>query len=96
MINKASIISELCENSIYSKAVVEGVVNEFLAALRSHIVEGSEVRIAELGTFRPVVRKAHIGNSPNTGERITVAERKVPHIKFNYSITREMNEAVQR
>ena len=59
--------------------------------LRNEIAVGNEVRVHELGTFKIAVRKAHTGRNPSTGEAIEVPEKRVPQLKFNGAISRELN-----
>lgn len=90
--SKADLISKVYERTALSKAGIEAAVNEFLLELIGEIESGKEVRIAELGTFKIATRKAHIGRNPATGDSVRVPEKKVPQLKFNERIRRNMNQ----
>lgn len=89
---KADLINKVYDRTALSKAGIETAVNEFLSELIGEIESGKEVRIAELGTFKIAVRKAHTGRNPATGESVQVPEKKVPQLKFNERIRRNMNQ----
>lgn len=94
MKTKQDLIKQIHANSDISKAVIERVVQDFVEALHDEIVSGNEVRISELGTFKISKRKAHEGHNPSTGEVINIPEKRVPQLKFNTAISRELNKAV--
>ena len=91
MKTKQDLINQIHENSDISKKTVERIVQDFIMELRNEIADGNEVRIHELGTFKIAVRKAHTGRNPATGEAIDVPEKRVPQLKFNSAISRELN-----
>lgn len=89
---KSDLINKVYDNTALSKAGIETAVNVFLAELVNELESGKEVRIAELGTFKIATRKAHMGRNPATGESVEVPEKKVPQLKFNERIRRNMNQ----
>ena len=89
---KADLINKVYDRTTLSKAGIEAAVNEFLSELIGEIESGKEVRIAELGTFKIATRKAHTGRNPATGEKVQVPEKKVPQLKFNERIRRNLNQ----
>ena len=91
MKTKQDLINQIHANGDISKKTVERIVQDFIMELRNEIADGNEVRIHELGTFKIAVRKAHTGRNPATGEAIDVPEKRVPQLKFNSAISRELN-----
>lgn len=89
---KADLINKVYDRTVLSKVSIVTAVNEFLSQLVGEIESGKEVRIAELGTFKVATRKAHTGRNPATGESVQVPEKKVPQLKFNERIRRNMNQ----
>lgn len=89
---KSDLINKVYEQTALSKACIETSVNAFLSELINEIEGGKEVRIAELGTFKIITRKAHTGRNPATGENVEIPEKKVPQFKFNERIRRNMNQ----
>ena len=90
--SKLDLVNKVYERTSLSKASIQVAVNEFLAELVAELESGEEVKIAELGTFKIAVRKAHMGRNPATGESVQVPERKVPQLKFNERIRRNLNQ----
>lgn len=91
MKTKQDLINQIHANGDISKKTVERIVQDFIIELRNEIADGNEVRIHELGTFKIAVRKAHTGRNPATGEAIDVPKKRVPQLKFNSAISRELN-----
>ena len=91
MKTKQDLINQIHANGDISKKTVERIVQDCIIELRTEIAEGNEVRIHELGTFKIAVRKAHTGRNPATGEAIDVPKKRVPQLKFNSAISRELN-----
>lgn len=91
MKTKQDLINQIHANGDISKKTVERIVQDFVMELRNEIADGNEVRIHELGTFKIAVRKAHTGRNPATGEAIDVPKKRVPQLKFNSAISRELN-----
>lgn len=89
---KLDLIDKVYDKTVLSKASIAEAVNEFLSELINEIESGREVRIMELGLFKIAKRKAHTGRNPATGVSIQVPERKVPQLKFNERIRRNMNQ----
>lgn len=92
MKSKADLINIVYEATTLSKSSIEQAVDVFLSTLINQLKQGNEVRIYELGTFKFATRKAHTGRNPSTGETIHVAEKIVPQLKFNKTISRKLNE----
>lgn len=91
MKTKQDLINQIHANGDISKKTIERIVQDFIIELRNEIADGNEVRIHELGTFKIAVRKAHTGRNPATGEAIDVPKKRVPQLKFNSAISRELN-----
>lgn len=91
MKTKQDLINQIHANGDISKKTVERIVQDFVMELRNEIADGNEVRIHELGTFKIAARKAHTGRNPATGEAIDVPKKRVPQLKFNSAISRELN-----
>lgn len=92
MINKDDLINRVHEESFLSKSVIKQVVDSFLEYLIDAIESGEEIRIYELGTFKTSVRKAHKGYNPTEKKHVMYPEQRRPHIKFNQSITKALQE----
>lgn len=91
-VTKQQLIDEVHQQHMISKSVVELVIGSFLSSLREHMVNGDDVRIPEIGTFTTKVRPAHTGWNPVAKQPIEVAEKRLPHLKFNSNINAELNK----
>ena len=59
---------------------IEEILNEIALSIEELIIQGTEVRIDNLGTFKTLTRKAHTGRHPITGEMIEIVE--VNNLRF--------------
>lgn len=92
MKTKQELIHQVYTEGDISKKTVERVIQDFLNLLAHEVSQGNEVRIPELGIFRIVTRKAHVGHNPMTNQPIDIPERRLPQLRFTVGITRELNK----
>ena len=78
---KKEIISHIAEKVSITNKVSVGVLDALIALIIQTLKEEGEIRIAQLGTFKVVERKARIGVNPKTGAKISISARKVPTFK---------------
>ena len=83
---KAEIISQIAEKAGITNKVSGGVLDALIALIIQTLKEEGEIRIAQLGTFKVVERKARIGVNPKTGAKISISARKVPTFKASQNL----------
>ena len=78
---KKEIISHIAEKVSITNKVSVGVLDALIALIIQTLKEEGEIRIAQLGTFKVVERKARIGVNPQTKAKINIPATKVPNFK---------------
>lgn len=74
---KADLVERTFEKVGYSKKDVAEVVDAILETVKSTLEQGEQVKISGFGNFNIRHKKARRGRNPQTGEEITISERKV-------------------
>ena len=78
---KSEIISHIAEKVGITNKVSVGVLDALVELIIKVLKEEGEIRIAQLGKFKVVERKARIGVNPKTGAKISIPATKVPTFK---------------
>ena len=73
---KAQMIAKVEEATNCGKKVASELVSAYEDALLTALKSGDEYRIQGLGTLKPVTRAARTGRNPQTGDAITIPEKK--------------------
>ena len=74
---KADLVEKTFEKVGYSKKDVALVVDTILETVKTTLESGEQVKISGFGNFNIRHKKARRGRNPQTGEEITISERKV-------------------
>ena len=83
--NKGELVAEMAKSADISKAAAEKALNCFVDSVTKTLKKGDKVTLVGFGTFGISKRKKRAGRNPRTGEKITIAARKVP--KFSAGAT---------
>lgn len=76
---KAELVEKIAEEAGITKKAANSVLRAFVGAVHSKLTsEDGSIKVANLGTFRIVDRKARIGVNPRTGQRMTIPARRSP------------------
>lgn len=78
---KVELVSKVAEKSGLSKKDSEKAVSAVVAAVTESLSAGEKVSLIGFGTFEVRTRSSKEGINPRTGEKISIAERKVPAFK---------------
>lgn len=82
---KKDMVQKIADTCNLSLSVAADVVSNYEAALVSAVKGGEEYRIGGLGTLKPYTRAARQGRNPQTGENMTIPEKKT--VKLSVSST---------
>jgi len=79
--NKLQLIDVLKSNTKISKSEAVQVVDIFFNEMSEALSKGDRVEIRGFCSFFVKDYKSYTGRNPKTGEKITVAEKKLPFFK---------------
>lgn len=77
--NKQELIDAIAAEAGLSKADAKRALEAFTDCVTKQLKKGNDVRLIGFGTFSVRKRKARKGINPQTGEKIQIKARKVPH-----------------
>ena len=80
--NKAQLIDEIVAKTGLKKKDVEATVTALINISSENLANGEKVQISGFGTFELKSKPARDGINPKTGEKIKIAESKIPAFKF--------------
>lgn len=67
------------------------IVESILSEIRDCLVKGDEVKISGFGKFVIHEKKARKGRNPQTGESITISDRRVLKFKVSEKLKADLN-----
>jgi len=76
-LNKAELIDAIAELASLTKKDAERSLNATIEAIQKSLESGSEVSIANFGSFKVKKRGARKGRNPRTGEEMDIPEKNV-------------------
>ncbi len=74
---KAQIVEHLFEKVGFSKKDSSDVVEMILETIKDSLIKGEKVKISGFGNFVVKEKKARRGRNPQTGDDLTISERRV-------------------
>lgn len=75
---KAELVDSLAVKTELSKRQVGDIVDDILDEIKGALIKGDKVQLIPFGSFVVRERKKREGRNPKTGEKLTIAARKVP------------------
>ena len=78
---KNDVITAACCKTMYSKAMVESILDAILETITEELSRGEKVQFAGFGTFEPKECKARVGRNPHTDEPVPIPARVVPYFR---------------
>ncbi len=76
---KAELVGKIAELAGISRKAAQLALNSFVKAIHESLSKDErKIRVADLGTFKVVDRKARKGVNPQTRKKITIPASKVP------------------
>ena len=85
---KEEVISEVCNDTSYSRGIVTSVLNSLLANITLELSKGNRVQFAGFGTFELKERAARMGRNPHTGEAVPIPARVIPSFEAGERLKR--------
>ena len=78
--NKTELVAKIAEAAGLSKADAKKALDATVEAVKEALVAGENVQLVGFGTYSVTERPAREGVNPRTGEKLTIAAKKV--VKF--------------
>ena len=79
--NKTELVKKIAEKAEISQAQAKSVLEATLESVKEALQAGDSVQLIGFGTFSVSERAARTGKNPRTGEKITIAAKKVAKFK---------------
>jgi integration host factor subunit alpha len=89
---KADIIEAVYDQIGFSKKETAEVVELVFETMKDTLAEGDKIKISGFGNFVVRDKRARPGRNPQTGEAITISERKVLTFKPSQVLKSALNE----
>lgn len=90
--NKAEYIATLAEKLGKSKKETAEFVDGSIELIMDTVASGDSINFTGYGSYSLKTRAARDGVNPKTGEKIRIAESKLPHFKAGSEFKRKCNE----
>ncbi|HTY25724.1 MAG TPA: HU family DNA-binding protein [Desulfomonilaceae bacterium] len=75
---KADLVTRIAGEAGISKKAAGMALNSMVKAIHDVLKQGDKIRVADLGSFSVVKRKARQGVNPRTGKPIKIPATKAP------------------
>ena len=90
---KAQVVTKIAKEANITKKAAAMALDALIEAIQDALKKKEgKIRIADLGTFRVVKKKARTGVNPQTKQKIKIPATKVPR----FSASRALKEAVKK
>ncbi len=90
---KAELVNRMAEEAGVTKKAASAALNALVGAIHDSLKKKEgKIRIAELGTFKVIKKKARTGVNPQTKQKIKIPAAEVPR----FSASRALKEAVKK
>jgi nucleoid DNA-binding protein len=83
---KTELVKIVAEKTNKTIKEVKEVIDVALGAIGNSLDTGEDVIIKDFGTFFERTMKERVGRNPNTGEKLTIPEKKVVRFKAHSKI----------
>lgn len=78
IMNRGDVIDAVAAEADLPQTKVDAVLKSFESVIKRQLAAGSEVRIANFGTFKVSARAARTSRNPRTGDPVEVPARTAP------------------
>jgi DNA-binding protein HU-beta len=90
---KAELVARMAQEASITKKAAAMALNALVASVHESLKKkDGKIRIADLGTFKVVKKKARTGVNPQTRQKIKIPAAKVPR----FAASRALREAAKK
>ena len=91
---KADLIKQVGKETGITQKAAAAALKSFIAAIHGSLKKkGGQIRVAELGTFLVVHKKARTGINPQTKKKINIPATNVPRFRAAKSLKQAVKKA---
>lgn len=90
--NKTELIEKIAAGANLSKADAKNALDVTVKAIKEALVAGDKLQLIGFGTFSVSERPAREGVNPRTGEKVTIAAKKVAKFKAGAELADAVNK----
>ena len=90
---KAELVARIAEKAGINKKIAQAALESLVGAVHDTLKKEKRIRIADLGTFSVVRRKARTGVNPQTGTKIKISAMVVPTFKASKALKASVDAA---
>lgn len=94
-LTKADLIDSIYDNLPFDKQKATKIVEDWIELIKEGLDKDSKVMISGFGVFEVKEKEARPGRNPQTGDKITLAARKVVKFKASQILRKQLNDAVK-
>ena len=89
---KAELIEALVDRiDRLTKKEAELIVNTVLKSISDSLASGDKVELRGFGSFKVKDRRSREGRNPKTGDKVSVAAKRVPYFKAGKELRERVN-----
>ncbi|MCI5147535.1 MAG: integration host factor subunit beta [Candidatus Electrothrix sp. AR3] len=93
--NKSELIEVLAQEIELPVRDTASISRTIIAAMSDALASGDSIEIRGFGSFKVKEYDAYIGRNPKSGEKISVAPKKLPFFKVGKDLREQVNAAAQ-
>ena len=94
-LTKADLIDSIYDNLPFDKQKATKIVEDWIELIKEGLDRDSKVMISGFGVFEVKEKKARPGRNPQTGDKITLAARRVVKFKASQILRKHLNDSVR-
>lgn len=89
---KSEIEKQLSREFTLSGAESRKILDTIIDSITGMLSDGRRLEVRNFGSFFTKNYKPYAGRNPRTGERVHVAEKKLPHFRASRQVTMELTK----
>jgi integration host factor subunit beta len=90
--NKSDLSKALAKEYNLNVRKAEEIVDKFVDTMAKALINGDRIEIRGLGSFTIKEYEGYEGRNPKTGEKITVAGKRLPFFKCGKDLREQVNQ----
>ena len=93
-LTKADLIDSIYDNLPFDKQKATQIVEDWIELIKDGLDRDHKVMISGFGVFEVKSKHARPGRNPQTGDKITLAARRVVKFKASQILRKQLNDSI--